>query len=332
MIATLSLILAMQDQWISPKTNAELLDEVMTLPEEGIVDIFHWNAFTFMADRYEGYFGGKDEYVLKKSKPAAIDLLVARGADAVPYLASQLGSTQPTKAAFGTSPFSSMFLSALYDPKVREVGVDQVFPDGEEQDALLQHTFCRGDVAFAALGQIVNRWYGRFPAQNTAIGSPPKLPKLRARAEAEWGHLTREGLREVLRKDMLQPDSDDRMTYALCRYRTYFPEDAVRMAVECLKTSYGKWDPVGGNGIQFFFQLMPIACAEIDKICYEMLNKSLKQNHFIIDYDGFKIGVLCYLKDRPGYRAKCFEFARKHANEKTAEGWASADFLKKNKE
>ena len=335
MIAALSLMLALRDDWISPKTNAQLLDDLVAMKEDDVFGLFGDGSFDFRADRYEGHWAL--QYVPKKGNPSSMELLVARGADAVPYLASQLSSTQPTVVTFGSSPFSSVWLSDLYDPRVREVGVDEIYPDADASEAdgavFKEHTFCRGDIAYLALGQIVNRWYGRFSAQNTAIGSPPKHPKLLRRAQAEWGSLTREDLRQVLRTDMLKPDSDERMSNALCRYRTYFPEDAVRMAVECLKTSYGKWAP-GDRSPDWFFidQLKPIACEEIDKVCYDILTKTLKQNHFIIDYEDCKGYILSYLKDRPGYREKCFAFARKHENEKTREGYDCKDFLMKNRQ
>ena len=103
------------------------------------------------------------------------------------------------------------------------------------------------------------------------------------------------------------------------------------MAVECLKTSYGKWDPVEVPDKFFFYQLVPLASVEIDKVCYDILTKTLKQNHFIIDYEDCKGYILSYLKDRPGYREKCFAYARKHEKENTVEGYDCKRFLEKNK-
>lgn len=319
MILALSLLLASVPSQVS-----ELLDAAVAQPGSELSKQISTKG-RFLADGYE--FADEfrsDTLVRRKSSLSSLDLLISRGADAVPYLISQLSSNQPTNLKIGETPDVVSVGYEFYDPKVRQPETDYwavVTNEFLMKAPQYKHTITRGDLAFFALGQITNRWYGILggnPALNL-FSSASDHVDLQKTAKDDWEKLGSEDLKGLLRKDVLRPDSFARQVFGFARYRTYFPGDAAELAIDCFRTAYGKW-PKGEPSAEprsFVLELQPIACPALDEECQRILMRTDKENGYLNEYELTKYEIILYLRSRPGYMPICMKYAQEMVKKKT---------------
>ncbi|MBI1332787.1 MAG: hypothetical protein GC165_07895 [Armatimonadetes bacterium] len=328
-IALAMIVLAARDQ------AAGLLDKAAAEPAD-VIRAQITTQCRYIADKFEFV----DEFHTdtmgpRKSSLSALEDLVSLGADAVPYLVSQLPDQSQTKLMIQGDKDTKVVAYEAYDPLARQMGAeywDVVTMEQVNGAKPYVHAVTRGDLAYFALGQIVNRSYGiLFPGKITLFCSASDHPAIQKQAQADWGKLTPAELQSLLRVDVKKPDTYARMVYGFSRYRNYFPGDSVDLAVEALRNTYGRW-PMGKPDTlprSFISELQPVAHWEIDQILYKWLSQTDKQNGFLDEYELTKAQILQYLKDRPNYRAICVKYAKDLVKEKKDRFGYIDQFLKK---
>lgn len=286
---------------------SDLLDQAMAQPSD-LIRAQITTQGRYLADGYEFIDEFQtDKLGLRKSRMSALEVLISQGASAVPYLVSQLGSQEPTKLRIMGDANAKVVAYESYDPKVRQPETDYwdvVTMEQVQKAEPYVHTVTRGDLAYFALGQITNRWYGiLFPGKITLFCSASDHPEIQKQAAADWAGTTGVILQSSLRDDVKKPDTYARMVYGFTRYRCYYSGESVPLAVEALRNTYGRW-PIGKPDVtprSFFSELQPVASWEIDQIAYKWLGQTDKENGFLGEYDTTKYNIALYLKDRPRY-------------------------------
>lgn len=319
MTLAFSLLLA-----VSRSQASDLLDAAVAQPANVIAAQLSTKG-RFLADAYDFADDFKaDTLARRKSSMSSLDMLISRGADAVPYLISQLSNKEETKLKIGETADVVSVAYEFYDPMVRQPDTEAwavVTNEMIMKATQYKHTVTRGDIAFFALGQITNRWYG-------ILGGTPNLtlfcsasdhPAIQKSAAEDWEKLSSEDLKASLRKDVLRPDSYARQVFGFARYRTYFPGDAAELAIDCFRTSYGHWakgEPTA-EPRSFLLELQPIACGPLDEELQRILMRTDKENGFLNEYDLTKYEILLYLRSRPGYLPICINYATEMVKKKT---------------
>jgi len=95
-----------------------------------------------------------------------------------------------------------------------------------------------GDLCFVALGQIVNRYYSASRYQPTAgliVTSPTHSRRLCEALRREFGGLTEQSHRKLLREDFRKPDHDDRRLGAYRRLAFYYPDEVEGLILKQLE-------------------------------------------------------------------------------------------------
>ena len=328
--AALAIVLAIHRDQAS-----DLLDEAVAQPPD-LIKAQISTQCRFIADGYE--FGDEfktDVMGRRKTNMTALEQLIARGPDVVPYLTSQLGRKDPTKFTIQGSPDIKAVAYEFYDPKVRQPDVDYwdvVTMEQVNKAEQLVQTVTRGDLAYFALGQIVNRWYGiYFPGKITLFCSASDHPEIQKQAAADWGNLNPTEFEKILRNDVRKPDTYARMTFGFTRYRNYFPGDASELAVQTLRNTYGQF-PQGKPDIapnNFWAQMEPIANKDLDQVAYQQLTRTDKENGFLAEYDTTQYQILLYLKNRKGYEAIAINYAKDFVKKKKDKYGYFARFLQR---
>ncbi len=319
MILALSLLLSARLSQVS-----DLLDAAVATPAPELAKEMSAKG-RFVADGYE--FADEfqaDTLVRRKTVSTSIDMLISRGYDAIPYLVSQLSSKEESRLKIGETPDVISVAYEAYDPKFRQ-------PDTEAwavvtNEFLLKapqfkHTITRGDVAFFALGQITNRWYG-------ILGGNPSLmllcsasdhPAVQKSATDDWNSVRSEDLKLSLRNDVIKPDSEARQVFGFERFRTFFPSEAAELAMDCLRTSYGR-RPRGepsASPRSIILELQTVANPALDQECQRILLRTDKQNGYLEEYDTTKYEVLLYLRSRPDFLPICINYAQEMIKKKS---------------
>ncbi len=315
--------------------SSDLLDQVAAQPAEIIRGQISTKG-QYLADAYEFVDEFKtDTLGRRKSNLSPLDLLISRGAEVVPYLVTQLSNSSPTKLVLKGDANTKLVPYEAYDPLVRVPDTDYwnvVSQQDVQKAGNEEHVVTRGDLAFFALGQIVNRWYGiLFPGKLTLYCSASDHPAIVKQATADWGNLTPTELRSILRTDVKKPDSYARMVYGFQRFRSYFSGEAPDLAVEALHNTYGRW-PKGEPSVEpdaFITELQPIANWQIDQVCYQILSKTDKENGFLNEYATTKYEAMLYLKDRPNYLSICQKYATEFVKKKQDTYGYYAQFLRR---
>jgi hypothetical protein len=189
-------------------------------------------------------------------KPAEVmQELVRRGANAVPDLCKHLDDARLTKATI--KRFGVLRYSAEYDwnprtGKFRAAGIVPGHSGGEQKIQLVgeqnrqEYTLAVGDLCFQIIGQIVNRSFEPMRYQPSAIevvNSPVLCPDLCNAVRKEWSELTSDELRDLLIKDVTQPDTRRRDATGIGPLSRYFPEalnDSVRKRLQLPMYDYFK--------------------------------------------------------------------------------------------
>lgn len=314
---------------------ASLLDQVVALPADKIQTQITRKC-EYIADEYEFVDEFKtDTLGPRKSLRNPMENLVALGAGAVPYLTSQLGSKEPSKFIIQADKDSKCVGYEFYDPKTRKPDTDYwdvVTMEQVNNAKPFIHPVTRGDLAYYALGQITNRWYGiLFPGKITLYCSASDNPNIQRQAQEDWGNCTNQTLEISLRSDVRKPDTYARMVYGFQRFRSYFPGASVELAVETLRNTYGRF-PKGQPEIEprtFFIELQPIASYEIDQVIYKYLSQTDSQNGFLSDYELTRQEILLYLKDRRDYKQIAIKYAKDMVKKKEDKFGYVTQFLRR---
>ena len=159
----------------------------------------------------------------------AMRQLVSSGIKAVPFLIKHLDDARPTRI----KPLEAMMWMQFADEYDRN---ERLLPRNvKTRDRLLNdfpdksepYRLTVGDLAFVALGQIVNRSFSAARYQPTGglvVNSPSRSPALRRRVIAEWKGLTATDHRERLIRDLTTPDNERRRIGAYQRLAFYYPK------------------------------------------------------------------------------------------------------------
>lgn len=299
-----------------------LLNKVLHFSSISLSNILQ-NDYSFIASRYDTdrYWDMPwevPEYSImhkKEGRFSALEALVSKGYKSVPYLLSQITSTSPSLLTLTGNDQVAIRPLTTYDLRDRLNGVaeesSEIPRQGKDTTSpTLNLTVTRGDIAFYALGQIVNRNYGTLDKRENSFLFF-RLGNEVTKIQGMWKHLTSNQLKDSLMRDIFEPDSIARQTAGFARLRTYFPDDAVRVAVNCLNTSYGKRQLNGPKGFgSLFVELQPIACKSIDQACYKLLKDDGKG---IIDStikETIVSDTLGYLCLRPQYLPLCISICK----------------------
>lgn len=310
-------------------TQSDLLDQAIAQPAE-VIRTQITTKGGFLADGYEFVDQFKtDQMGKRKSNLGPLETLISQGASVVPYLISQLTRTEPTKLTIDAIPYE------FYDPKVRQIDTeawDVVTAEHVSKNPIAKHTVTRGDLAFFALGQILNRWYGILhEGKPTLYCSASDHPEIQKQATEDWGKINNDQLKNSLAEDVKHPDSYGRMVFGFSRLRNASPEEAVDAATAAFRLSYGKF-PVGKPDPfprTLFTEFQPVGHYKLDQICQQILDKTDKENGFLDEYDTTRYQVILYLRTRDRYMPLCLKVANEAVKKKQDKYGYFAQFLRR---
>ena len=315
------------------KSDSDLLADCLKMDSEVLSEHLSSSA-AYLADSYSSSGLRLDGPMVKRQETRdSLELLVGRGLAAVPFLLSVLDSQKPSKLSLG-SDFVGAIPFDSYDPRFRQGKIDP-WPLVEEQDARNAaiskpyYTVRSGDIAFFALGQIVNRWCGdlRCYPGATFYSFHSNDKAFVNKVRNDWKGLSSTGLEQVILSDINHPDSIARQSLAMARYRCMFPDKAEVVAVKYLLAAYGSLPKGRPPGVfpTIFQQIQPIASAKLDKTCYELLLNKKKRATFRPEYKFTETDILDYLALRPSYNGKAIQYAKEAISRKDP---LSSEFVK----
>jgi hypothetical protein len=159
---------------------------------------------------------------------AILESIVRRGVVAVPSLLKHLDDARRTKIP----PLSGMMWMSFddeydYNRRLRKGAPTGVNRDTFGQNHPTNHTVTVGDLCFVALGQIVNRSFDATRYQPTGglvISSPTYSSRLCAVVRRDFEGLSEKKHRDLLVRDFLEPDFEERRNGACRRIAFYYPE------------------------------------------------------------------------------------------------------------
>jgi hypothetical protein len=194
----------------------------------------------FIADDDLGSMGMGVLGVPPPGVPPQMRELVRRGPLALPELMKHLDDNRPTKLEVGNKDPGSwsgqvgvdvfMFtdFGEEYDPRSRRSLTDEernAMPPPVWKDFQGRYTVKVGDVCYALIGQIVNRYLFAARYQASAgliVNSPIQSPVLAEKVRMDWGNADAEMLKASLLADIHA--ASYRTQPALARLRRYFPD------------------------------------------------------------------------------------------------------------
>lgn len=205
-----------------------LIDQLVEVKEPG-----YGYSGTFSGTQFLPVEGSEQANMLlltqhgtKKSE--VMTKLVAAGAKAVPLLLEHLDDARAIKL----KPISGMMwvqFGKEYDWNSRSTETPDFIKNQVEQHP--SKPFPRqlfvGDLAYVALGQILNRNYVAARYQATGglvINSPVGTKELKEQVLKDWGDFSIEKHREKLIEDLSLPDHESRRAGAVLRLAYYYPE------------------------------------------------------------------------------------------------------------
>ena len=318
MILAISLVLAGSRSQVS-----DLLDASVAMPAPELTKELSIKG-RFLADAFELADEFKADTLVRRKTPlSSLDMLISRGSEAIPYLISQLSSQEATKVKIGETPDVVSVAYEFFDPKIRQ-------PDTEAWGVVTnefimkapqyKHTITRGDVAFFALGQITNRWYGILGGNPilTLFCSASDHPSIQKTADEEWGKLTSDALKSSIKNDVLHPDSYARQVFGFTRFRTYWPSEAADLAMDCLRTSYGrrpKEEP-SADPLSFILELQTVPSRVMDEEVQRILARDKLSNGYLDEFELTKYEMILYLRQRPDYLPIALNYATEQVKAK----------------
>lgn len=163
----------------------------------------------------EGSLAGEFPFEVIKPTPrrSAVTELIRFGRKNIQLLAANIDDPTPTKLKISGALAGSFYDQASLSKRAENwVDVGTVLDRNLKVPA---HTITIGDVAFFALGRIVNRWFLPVRGEGVVILNPPSLfPALRGAVRQEYCSMTSGTLAQALRHDILSPDSPAREFFA----------------------------------------------------------------------------------------------------------------------
>lgn len=172
--------------------------------------------------------------------------LVRAGAAAVPCLVAHLDDSRKTGLVISHPHrgFGGMFFADEYDynrqtsrAPIAGLNDDDAWRFVDSlSDVGQEYVVTVGDLAYVALGQIVNRSFSAVRYQPTAIiiiNSPLHSAQLRRAAMIEWGGLSPDQHMAALLRDICFPDDEYRKAGAIERLQYYYPQAAEEALLEC---------------------------------------------------------------------------------------------------
>jgi hypothetical protein len=308
---------------------SDLLDQAVAQPGE-IIRSQITTKGTYLGDSYEFVDEFKtDQMGKRKTSLSPLGVLISQGVSVVPYLISQLTRTEPTKLTIEAIPYE------FYDPKRRQIDTeawDVVTADHVAKTPPAKHTITRGDIAFFALGQILNRWYGILhEGKPTLYCSASDHPEIQKQATEDWGKLNHDQLENSLAEDVKHPDSYGRMVFGFSRLRNASSEAAIEAGVAALRLSYGRF-PIGKPDPfprTLFTEFQVVGDSRLDQPCHQILNKTDKENGFLDEYDTTKYQIILYLRTRDRYMPLCLNYATEAVKKKQDKYGYFAQFLRR---
>jgi|GEM_PF-7124343 len=273
-----------------------------------------------------------ESMVRRTDKPSALAQLIAMGPKAVSELTWHLRSSKETSYEIGTGGFTRAVEYFSYDPKRPDVA-SEPWPNfgaiGAAGKEVTRYRICEGDLAYFAIGEIVNRWY--MPIRGGGmyvLCSPVRNPELARHVIDDWRYTTPEDLLDSLKRDVVHCDSSARMELGIRRLATYFPSKVEDIAVAAFANIRERPDRqvVDGppNRVNFFLAIEPIASPRLDKECVRLLGRLERWQS-----PSASLGsrVLNYLRKRPGYLETCVLFAKGRIQRKDDAMGQYAQFL-----
>jgi hypothetical protein len=195
----------------------------------------------FIADDSPGQFQVGVLGVPPPGVPPQMRELVRRGISALPVLIAHLNDARPTKldvgneelpagstkqSIVGVNFFMFAVFSDEYDPRIRPDSAQRKSPDFS-RPIKGRYTVKVGDVCYALIGQIVNRYLlpVRYqPSAGLVVNSPIETPDLIERVKNDWGTADAETLRASLLADIRASTQLYYYQSAFTRLRFYFPD------------------------------------------------------------------------------------------------------------
>lgn len=164
------------------------------------------------------------------SVPPAMRELVRRGVNALPDLLKHLDDPTATKIVVGGEDFMWEQYDVEYDMRARN-GLKEKCDSSCElaarpTDFSGTYTVKIGDICFALVGQIVNRWFPAVRYQATGglvVNSPIVKLWLARQIRRTWSGLTVAQHKESLLNDVSLNEDRLRVQPALARLRFYYP-------------------------------------------------------------------------------------------------------------
>lgn len=287
----------------------QLMDRIVTT---------HDVTSQLVGDRFIGddYVEGRGFFArLSRSDGSLPDAgkIVRLGAKAVPELLARLESTRPTSETIGPSPWAGFFIEPIRDPKIRGDKEPWTLPAADFGPEVKGARLTEGDLAYALLGQIVNRWYVPVRGSGMLFLSLPSLSSdLGWTVRRDWKGLDESGLKESLTEDVLHPDSAARAVLGFRRFATFYPRLAEPLAIGRLKQlvrNAPRYPHEGPRTMDWIQAIGSVESPEVDRWCARLLavydvQKPRRRTEREVP------SLVARLWDRPAYRARVVTFAR----------------------
>lgn len=321
MCLNLCYVLVAIAQGQNASSTTELLNELLKEDKDTLYG-YLCNNMNFCADpcTLTGQFPFQ-RFVVKSTKPDLMARLVAKGAPAVDELLAHLDDVRESRLVLD-SPWTINYVHAITDNGKPSPGdlwdFDSIDLDRAPQ--VKRYTITTADIAYYAIGQIVNRWYQPIISAGGAalISSPVLSPSIKRDLRMQWGGLTAVQLKQSLRRDVLDPDTDKRAAFGIRRLSLYFPQEAESVALSrvnlILRHGYHySSKQMGGGWGSFFDALQTVASDQVLSACSKLLEKEELRTPKEQIYG---LGVLELLQLRAKYIEPCRIYCRKCLAEK----------------
>ncbi len=218
-------------------SNEELIDQLVNVRSREAVVGSTIITSDFMAEEQHDHYPGALRI------PAAMRELVRRGPAVIPVLLEHLGDARATHVIVGDTAkkgtrhvlgenwYRSTAFGQEYEPRVYVPTPPRqgpYFPQYVERPFRGAYVVKVGDICYALMGQIVNRFLVLMAEHEDiamVVNSPVEMPALAAKVRADWGVgdpavLLQASLLADIREDRYGNDA----AYAMVRLRFYFPE------------------------------------------------------------------------------------------------------------
>lgn len=244
-----------------------------------------------------------------------IDKIIELGSAAVPDLVRYVGDHRRTADTWG-SPWGSLRSSPIIDPKLRKKGIDYPLAESTSTPDYLE-TFetSVGDIAYFALGQIVNRnFFVGSGFKNIRVSSPVLNDRYRKQLAREWTKLTSDQLKDLLLYDIFNPDNRTREAWAVTRFVLLYSQDAESIVIRKLDSLPPAEElPTGFvyNEPSLVLAFADVQSRSIDDACFRLLIRIEATKQLRETYSQVTPDILARLLNSDLYRTDCESYARR---------------------